>query len=114
MKIRLGFISNSSSSSFCLVGTSNKYVIDELAAKEGLNFGEDGNAELSHGNCHGAYVVFVGYDEPEVVGIEIDALLEDLNLKQLRQVFHGLVQNKFNVDVPIEYIDLHYGEWGNG
>ncbi len=113
MKIRTGFVSNSSSSSFCLVGTNNKYVIDELAAKEGLDF-EDGSAQLGYGSCGGNHVIFVGYDEPEVVGIEIDKLLEDHNLKELRQVFHDLVKDKFSVDVPITSIALHYGEWGNG
>jgi len=114
MKIRLGFVSNSSSSSFCLVGTSKKWIIDELAAKEGLNFGKDGNDVLSYGNCSGNHVIFVGSDGPEVVGIEILKLLEDYNLKELRQIFRDLVKDKFNVDVPIKSIDLHYGEWGNG
>ncbi len=113
MKIRLGFVSNSSSSSFCLVGTSTEWVIDELATKEGLDF-EDGSAQLDYGACHGNNVIFVGYDEPEVVGIEIDALLEDHNLKQLRQYFQDLVLAKFQVEIPLTAIDLHYGEWGNG
>jgi len=40
MKIRTGFVSNSSSSSFCIIGVSNPYAIKELMKKDGFTFKE--------------------------------------------------------------------------
>jgi len=45
MKIRFGFVSNSSSSSFCIVGTRDKKTIRQLMEVEGFPFDEVGNID---------------------------------------------------------------------
>jgi hypothetical protein len=123
MKIRNGFVSNSSSSSFCIIGTTYNSEIAKLVKAEGKNFTHydeeseswiEGTDYLGYGCDSGKVVMFYGDDGPEYVGVEAVDLLEQHSLPEARKAFCKLVKECLNVDIDPRFVDLHYGEAGNG
>jgi len=113
MKIRTGFISNSSSSSFCIVGLADHFYlyeifrqmgIDELEKSEYLGYGTY-KVPDEHLECYGC-------DEPDYLGFSSN-LLEHNNIFELRQKLINYIKEKYNINIPPERIGLHYGEVGN-
>ena len=81
MKTRQGFVSNSSSTSFCIVGTSDSWVINQLSLAMGIYIPDCEEDEISKGTrpndhpfteCNAEYGVheskpfnlYGGYDQP--------------------------------------------------
>jgi hypothetical protein len=111
MKIRFGFVSNSSSSSFLIVGTDNKSLIEKLLEKE-RNSIEDDNSGVANGDL----VSFIGSDDDyHLAGMEIEGLLrKDFTLKELKQKFIERAKKSLDVDITEDDLDLHFGEsYGN-
>jgi len=118
MKIRTGLVSNSSSSSFCIVGTA--FYAQEIAEAAGYDIDKDhmsyGRWD-KHNNKRSRYsaLEFVGYDEIEYVGIDAESRIrEDKTLTEMKQEFIQLVDSLFGIKVPPKRIDFFYGEAGNG
>lgn len=118
MKKRKGFVSNSSTSSFLIMGTDSNDLINELIIADGLN---PEYISFEYGMCRGKNMVFIEsgcMEDGERVayaGIEIDNLLEDNNLKQLRIEFVNIAK-RMNVDVDIcnHRVNMFHGECGTG
>ena len=70
MKIRVGFVSNSSSSSFCILGTYDSEVLAKFKELERDDIFEH----------------YCGEDDGDVVGI-CYSILEDKTLKEAREYF---------------------------
>lgn len=118
MKRRLGFVSNSSSSSFLIVGTADTDFIRELADKEQMVFWGDNDRDftyLDYGVKEGKVVSFFGSDEPYHVGMSIEVGLEEgKTLDQLKEEFQKRVREAFDIEIPLPLIKLYFGECGDG
>jgi hypothetical protein len=113
MKTRWGFVSNSSSSSFCIIGVEDTDLAMELAKLEGL-VDDDGYISLGHGVGIGNVVCIYGGHEPYWAGIEAKPLLKKMTLPKAIKHFKKLVKDNFGFDIPLSSIDLQYGEAGDG
>lgn len=110
MKVRVDFITNSSSSSYLIVGVTSEDIIDKLRIAENIN-----EFEFSYGIYGGEYISFIGYwNEASYAGIFIEDLMEVMTLPQLKEYFVQLVKDKFNIDIPLYLVNLHYGKQGDG
>jgi len=115
MKTRSGFVSNSSSTSFCVIGTSSKEHIEQLAKAEGFWFDESNWALLSWGQEEGKVVTFYGSDhEAYVAGIDATKVLARRSIAKARKWFQLEVGTLLGVNIPLNEIDLYYGEAGSG
>ena len=117
MKTRLGFVSNSSSSSFLCLGVEDISIIKKMLEAEDLKKNADGYyEEEGYGSLSGKTVMFygnsgddnwyaAGLDEGEVV-----KLLENNSLKEARLKFQKLIKNKLKIEIPENKIKLLFGE----
>jgi len=142
MKIRNGFVSNSSSSSFCIVGVSDKTFIKILLEKD-LGFHKNKQRGCDHperdtpycpqcgelmwvelmtvdtfgyGRDNGKFISFYG-EGPECcynAGLDAGDLLEKMTLPEAREYFQKLVKDKYDIDIPLSSIGLRFGEAGSG
>jgi len=123
MKTRTGFVSNSSSTSFCIVGVSSPYA-QAIAKKMGLTHDDN-----SYGTCEfddGLIAVFSnnGYSDEdedendasgsvELVGIVADEILENKSVRQAAEEFSEMIEKKYGIKIDPVKVGLHYGEASN-
>jgi hypothetical protein len=149
MKIRSGFVSNSSSSSFVIIGVTSNWA-NRLAKAEGKNYSQEPETKtvpgcecnakrekfcpncgapkdktieveptkepdyLSYGADDGKVVRFFGTYELEYAGLDAEELLQDMSIKDARRHFVEVVEKKLKIKVPIDAVDFHFGEVGDG
>ena len=110
MKIRDGFVSNSSSSSFLIIGTSNERLIDILIEAVGMTR-EEILEEINFGGYETDGITFIGSEEIYHAGKELnESDMDKLPLLILKQKFSKELKEKYNIDIPIKDIGLFYGE----
>jgi len=112
----MGFVSNSSSSSFLCLGVSNEILIEKLLEAEGFKKNEDGWYEgEGYGCLEGKNITYfggsnngwicAGLNENETV-----KLLEACNLPEARKSFQKMIKSKLKIEIPLKNIGLSYGE----
>ena len=116
MKIRNGFVSNSSSSSFLIVGTTSETIIKEVAKKMGKydEAKDEYEVELSYGYEYCDFFNFYGSYEPGYLGIDVSKKIKTVPFEDLRKEFKDILMKKYDVDISLEKIDLYFGEVGEG
>jgi len=143
MKTRTGFVSNSSSSSFCIIGTSNWSRV--LAKKEGLYKTEHyeekvcehgrpnkktkycpqcgfefSNAEdftypeLAYGSAQGKVFSYYGSEDVDYAGLDAEELLKKMTIPQACKHVQEIAEKKLGVKIPSKQLGFFYGEAGNG
>lgn len=111
MKIRSGFVSNSSSSSFCCVGINDRKTIDELLWAVGID-PDEAYSHFCMGVIETPSVNFYGYcQDVDIAGIDVEEYLETTCLPALRQKFVTVCEN---LGVPLDILtckpEFFYGE----
>ena len=111
MKIRNGFVSNSSSSSFLIIGVEHSSIINKIYEKDKPVEGGFGISNAKVVNFYGGY-----YDEDtktpnyEYVGIDIVKLLEEHTIPQIKKIFLEKVKKELNIEIPENAVKLFFGE----
>lgn len=114
MKIRYGFVSNSSSSSFLIVGTTDDEIINKIINAQKLTK-EEIEENMSFGMYENDGLEFLGTEGIDYVGVELTE--DELNLAPLvsvKQEFAKKLKQKYNMIIPVEKIRMYYGEVGSG
>jgi hypothetical protein len=117
MKYRTSFVSNSSSTSFCIIGISTydapyKSLLKQLkptGVKYEDWYGGHGWFPLNDKHLYG---YGNGDEYPDYIGFDIKEL-ENKNLKQVRKKFVAYIKMAYNVDIDERQVNLFYGEVGN-
>jgi hypothetical protein len=123
MKYRQGFVSNSSSTSFCIIGVDKwemwwigeNSLVEVLWLADGMSLDEDElSNHLSYGHERGNHFQFYGDYEPEYVGYDANELLETMTIPQAKTWFKEQVLRLYGLDIPESIVGFHVGEAGNG
>ena len=110
MKVRLGFVSNSSTTSFFIIGVDSEAIVDKLLQACGHDK-EWYQQSKSFGVAEADDLMFYGdYDKPYWAGLDADTLPADKTLPQAREWFIKHIQNKLNVTLSQGDVGLRYGE----
>lgn len=112
MKIRTRFISNSSSTSFCIVGLEYSY-LHRIFEKMGLNksgpiYSGYGCFDISDDKLEG-----YGNEECRYLGFNAHKILKNNSLDEAIKEFVSYIKEKYNIDISPDRVDLRYGSAGD-
>ena len=106
MKVRNGFVTNSSSSSFCIIGVNDENLIKRMLIAEGIN-----NENTEYGVLEGNLLDYYGssgyfYN----AGKTAEELLETMTIPEAVKYMQKYIKENFFIDVELDQIGFFYGE----
>jgi len=111
MKIRMDFVTNSSSSSFLIVGTNDEDYINKMIEIENLR--DEVESGINYGCLIGENIEFWGSYDIYYAGISIyEDLKKGENYNKIKEKFKKLLKDKYNINILDNEINIHYGELG--
>jgi hypothetical protein len=121
MKKRFGFVSNSSSTSFCVVGINGdvdcdnycegnlcQLIIDAL----NINIVDDYIGRGLYNNHSKLDVYGDGYGSI-VIGFDGEDILQHNTLEDAKKIFIDYVSKACNIYIPVQLVRLLYGQFGD-
>lgn len=122
MKIRLDFVTNSSSSSFLIVGVEDEGTIKKLLDAENIKTDnhrdddDDDYDEYHNGFVSGKVLDYYGMNNYlYYAGLKEDVsiMAETMTLKDMRRKFIETVYEHLNIEINEDKVDFVFGEYGN-
>ena len=106
MKQRIGFVSNSSSTSFCVFGIvmDRDVVMNLLDEMFGTN--EYEVEDFFRGFDIDAYSGLDNYSDSYVVGVDVCRISQDITLREQRNIIAGKITSIFGKIVPPNEVDF--------
>ena len=127
MKIRNGFVSNSSTTSFCIVGVNiNDWKMEkrhksikelrELILPDGKDLWDIYEDNWGGETQLGDDLIAYGSDgDIYYIGVHaIDKWKEGISFKEVAEICRRRIKEKYGISVPREEFDIIYGESGSG
>lgn len=111
MKLRLGFVSNSSSSSFCIIGTTNKKVISLCLEKDNIDWTNLEDTDYGYGELKTKKLNYYGtYEDnlPYYVGLEAEKLLENKTLPEAIEYTLNYFKENYTDNIKKSDIEFCY------
>lgn len=113
-KMRLGFVSNSSSSSFCIIGTSNKNIISKCLDVDKIDWTNLEETDYGYGELKTKRLSYYGtYEDPYYAGLQAQELLNSRTIPEAIQHTINYLKVNYNIVVTEKDINFLYGECGS-
>lgn len=111
MKIRTGFVSNSSSSSFCILGVTSSEIENQIDVEKLFNPNneeswDDDWYELSDKFGFDSYYGFDNYYEEHCIGLSVSKLDENIPIIEQKKVLAEKLNEKFGTKFEANDIDF--------
>ena len=114
MKLRYGFVSNSSTTSFCIIGVDDTHAQELLkACGYNMEWYQDTVSQGIARDPHTLLAFYGNYNDLWYVGVDAETLLDDKTYPEARKWFVKYVES-MGVDLEIGNVKLYYGEAGTG
>lgn len=115
MKVRVGFVSNSSSSSFICVGVTKQSLIKKMLKHDKLKPDDDGfYDDMWGGTLNGSHAKFLSNSgDIFMAGIEGDELMNILNtnsLDETKNIVADKLNQFYNLEIKGTDVAFDYGE----
>jgi len=116
MKMRQGFVSNSSSQSFCIIGIEDSKIVAKLLKAEKIVYGDcevtiDGKTEEKMTEICGKHISFYGSfesEEPYWAGRNAEKMLQDMTIPQACAKLRDDIKESLGIDIPVHKIQFIY------
>ena len=106
MKLRTGFVSNSSSTSFCLIGVGDEDVMDKIL---NLFMAPDGELDYDKFEESGMERYNSDYCSEWGVGFPVEDFLKERTIEQGKEDFVKIMKEKYDMDIDIEEVSFILG-----